>query len=128
MVKKENRELNISRGKEAVERELKRLSLTAAPLFKSQYLDPMLKRYGFAGVDEMYAAIGFGGITAAKVVARLRDSYAAEHKEERTLPRIIRPQTRNRIPPALRCAALITALCAFRAAAILFRATILSGL
>ena len=80
--KKENRELNISRGKEAVERELKRLSLAAAPLFKSQYLDPMLKRYGFAGVDEMYAAIGFGGITAAKVVARLRDSYAAEHKEE----------------------------------------------
>lgn len=80
--KKENREMNITRGKEAVERELKRLSLAAAQLFKPQYLDPMLKRYGFAGIDEMYAAIGFGGITAAKVVARLRDSYAAEHKEE----------------------------------------------
>lgn len=80
--KKENREENISRGKEAVENELKRLSLSSSTLFKNEYLEPMLKRYGFSGVDEMYAAIGFGGITAAKIVARLRDSYSRERKEE----------------------------------------------
>ena len=42
----------------------------------------MLKRYGFSGVDEMYAAIGFGGITSAKVITRLRDSYQNDHKED----------------------------------------------
>ena len=42
----------------------------------------MLKRYGFSNADEMYAAIGFGGITAAKVITRLRDSYQNDHKEE----------------------------------------------
>ncbi len=79
--KKENREANIERGKNAVEAEFKRLGLNQADLFKPKYLDPMLKRYGFAGVEEMYAAIGFGGITAAKVVARLRDSYQTDNKD-----------------------------------------------
>lgn len=80
--KKENREININRGKNAVSEELKRLSLTPSNLLKSQYLDPMLKRYGFSNIDEMYAAIGFGGITAAKIVTRLRDSYNTDHKQE----------------------------------------------
>ncbi len=80
--KKENREINIERGKNAVETELKRVGMSQSELFKSKYLDPMLKRYGFSGVDEMYAAIGFGGITAAKVITRLRDSYQNDHKEE----------------------------------------------
>ena len=79
--KKENREANIERGKNAVDAEFKRVGLSQNELFKAKYLDPMLKRYGFAGVEEMYAAIGFGGITAAKVVARLKDSYQTENKE-----------------------------------------------
>ena len=91
--KKENRDTNIERGRNAIEAEFKRLGLNQADLFKSKYLDPMLKRYGFAGVEEMYAAIGFGGITAAKVVARLRDSYQTENKENLP-PEIVVKQSR----------------------------------
>ncbi len=80
--KKENRVINIERGKNAVEHEFKRLGVLQSKLFKSEYLDGMLKRYGFANVDEMYAAIGYGGITAAKVVARLNDSYMKVNKVE----------------------------------------------
>ncbi len=80
--KKENREANIERGKDAVENELKRLALSQSSLFQTKYLEPMLKRYGFSNIEEMYAAIGFGGITAAKVITRLRDSYQNDHKEE----------------------------------------------
>ncbi len=79
--KKENREANIERGKNAVENELKRVGMSQSALFQNKYLDPMLKRYGFANVEEMYAAIGFGGITSAKIVTRLRDSYQNDHKE-----------------------------------------------
>ncbi len=78
--KKENRGINIERGKNAIENELKRVGISYNELFKSDYLEPMLKRYGFAGIEEMYAAIGFGGITAAKVIARLRDSYQSDMK------------------------------------------------
>ncbi len=90
--KKENREANIERGKDAVENELKRLGLSYTSLFQTKYLEPMLKRYGFSNIDEMYAAIGFGGITAAKVVTRLRDSYQSDHKEE-IPPEIVAKQT-----------------------------------
>lgn len=79
--KKMNREVNIERGKTAVDHELKRLGVAQAKLFKSEYLDDMLRRYGFANVDEMYAAIGFGGITASKIVARLNDSYQNDARE-----------------------------------------------
>ena len=91
--KKENREINIERGKSAVENELKRVGFSQTELFQNKYLDPMLKRYGFANVDEMYAAIGFGGITAAKVVTRLRDSYQNDHKEELQPEDVIKKQT-----------------------------------
>ena len=80
--KKENREINIERGKTAIEHELKRSGMSQSDLFNSHYLDNMLKRYGFSNVDEMYAAIGFGGITAAKVIARLYDSYLKDHKND----------------------------------------------
>lgn len=80
--KKENREINIERGKAAIEHELKRSGMNQSELFNSRYLDNMLKRYGFSNIDEMYAAIGFGGITAAKVITRLYDSYMKDHKNE----------------------------------------------
>ena len=82
--KKENREINIERGKAAIEHELKRVGLNQSELFNNRYLDNMLKRYGFSNIDEMYAAIGFGGITAAKVITRLYDSYMKDHKIEST--------------------------------------------
>ena len=93
--KKENREANIEKGKSSVETELKRLGLSHADLFQTKYLEPMLKRYGFSNSDEMYAAIGFGGITAAKVITRLRDSYQNDHKEE-TPPEIITKETKKK--------------------------------
>lgn len=80
--KKENREINIERGKAAIEHELKRSGMNQSELFNSRYLDNMLKRYGFSNIDEMYAAIGFGGITAAKVITRLYDSYMKDHKND----------------------------------------------
>ncbi len=80
--KKENREANIERGRESVEREIKKLGLNGVNLLKPEYLEPMLKRYGFNGADEMFAAVGYGGITSAKIVTRLRESYNASVKEE----------------------------------------------
>ena len=95
--KKENREINIERGRTAVENELKRVGFSQTELFQSKYLDPMLKRYGFANIDEMYAAIGFGGITSAKVVTRLRDSYQSDHKEELQSEDVIKKQSSKRM-------------------------------
>ena len=80
--KKENREVNIEKGREAIEREIKRLNYGNLNLLRQEFLEPMLRRYGFNTIDEMYAAVGYGGITSAKVVTRLRDIYGQLVKEE----------------------------------------------
>ena len=42
----------------------------------------MLDRYKYKNIDEMYAAVGFGAITAQKIIARMLIEYRKEHKEE----------------------------------------------
>lgn len=80
--KKAQREENITRGKEAVEHELKRIGMSFADLFKTEWVDKALQRYKYNTLEDAYAAIGFGAISAAKIIARLLEEYKKEHKEE----------------------------------------------
>lgn len=80
--KKENKIENIEKGKESIERELKRIGIPYSELFKVEYINPMLDRYKYKNLEEMYAAIGFGAMTATKVIARMLIEYRKEHKEE----------------------------------------------
>jgi len=73
--KKENREENIIRGKELVEKELKKQGLTYSQLFRSEWIDIILKKYTFNTLDDVFSAIGYGGITASRVVSRLKEEY-----------------------------------------------------
>ncbi len=84
--KKENREANIEKGKDAVEKEIKRLALDTHELFKPEYVEQMLRRYGFKTLDDAYSAIGYGGITANKVVARLREMADADREVPDEIP------------------------------------------
>ena len=80
--KKENRAENIEKGKDSIEKELKRIGIPYADLFKVEYINPMLDRYKYKNLEEMYAAVGFGAITATKIIARILIEYRKEHKEE----------------------------------------------
>lgn len=80
--KKEQKTENIEKGKDLVEKELKRIGFTHADLFKTEYIEPMLDRYKYKDIEEMYAAIGFGANSAGKVVARMLQEYRKEHEEE----------------------------------------------
>ncbi|MGE5614366.1 MAG: RelA/SpoT family protein [Bacillota bacterium] len=73
--KKENREENVQRGKEFVERELKKQGFTYAQLFRTEWVDLMLKKYNFNTLDDMFSAVGYGGISASKIVTRLKEEY-----------------------------------------------------
>ncbi len=80
--KKAQREENITKGKEQVEIELKRIGMSFAELFKTEWIKKALERYKYSSLDDCYAAIGFGAISAAKIIARLLEEYKKEHKEE----------------------------------------------
>ncbi len=73
--KKENREENILKGRDMLEKEIKRQSLSSLNLIRNEYMEPLIKRYGFRSFDDMYSAIGFGGMPVNKVISRLKEEY-----------------------------------------------------
>ena len=71
--KNERRDENVERGKDMVERECKRRGTQLSNLTKPEYYDGMLKKYGFQELDDLYAAVGYGGLASIYVVTRLLD-------------------------------------------------------
>ncbi len=73
--KKEMRDENIVRGKDMLVSEIKKSGFTPQQLMKSEFMEFAMRKQSFSNVDDMYAAIGYGGIAASKIIARLRDEY-----------------------------------------------------
>ena len=80
--KKAERAQNIERGKDILEKEAKKLSVKQSDLFKPDAIKKVLDKYHFATLDDLTASVGFGGITATKILARLLEEYKKEHEEE----------------------------------------------
>lgn len=80
--KKEKREENVSEGKAVFEREIKKLGLTMAQATKDEYIEPILKKYNFHSIEDLFAAIALGAITAAKVTSKLREEYRKSLPQE----------------------------------------------
>ena len=80
--KKAQREENIEKGKDIIEKDIKKLGMKHSDLFKPEWIQIALDRYKYNSVDDMYASIGFGAMSATKILARLLDEYKKEHKEE----------------------------------------------
>ncbi|MBE6972876.1 MAG: bifunctional (p)ppGpp synthetase/guanosine-3',5'-bis(diphosphate) 3'-pyrophosphohydrolase [Ruminococcaceae bacterium] len=71
--KKERREENITTGRTAFENELKHAKITMASITTEEVLPYILRKVRFGTLDDLYAAIGYGGTTATKAVARIKD-------------------------------------------------------
>ena len=71
--KKEKREENIVHGRASFEAEMKRVGLPLTALTDPELEEHLLKKLSFDSWDDMYAAIGYGGLTATKAVGRIRD-------------------------------------------------------
>ncbi len=80
--KKERKAENIERGKDLIEKETKRIGVPYSELFKNEYITPMLERYKYKDLEEMYAAVGFGAISPVKIIARMLIEYRKEHSED----------------------------------------------
>ena len=78
--KKEFKEENIHKGKEMLEREANREGYNLFDLTKPEWLKPIFKRFTLNSLDDMYAAVGYGGLTTGQVLLRLVQSYNREHK------------------------------------------------
>ena len=71
--KKEKREENVLHGRSSFESEMKRAGLPLSVTTEGELSAQLLKKLAFDEWDDMYAAIGYGGLTATKAVGRIRD-------------------------------------------------------
>ena len=71
--KKEKREENVAYGRSSFEAEMRRAGLPLSVTIDPEIGPHLLKKLAFAEWEDMYAAIGYGGLTAAKAVGRIRD-------------------------------------------------------
>ena len=102
--KREKRDENIVNGRQSFEAELKRTGVTLKELTSEENLPSVLKKLCYNSLDDMYAAIGYGGVTALKVMGRLREDIQRilhQHQAERQaeVPVAGQPQqTRPAVP------------------------------
>ena len=86
--KREKREENIIHGRASFEAEMKRVGLPLTALTDPELEEHLLKKLSFDIWDDMYAAIGYGGLTATKAVGRIRDD----------INKAIKAQTAEKLP------------------------------
>ena len=81
-LKKEEREENIVKGKEMLAAEAKKAGYTMAQLTKADILEPVFKRYSLSSLDDLYATIGFGGLSTLQLLNRLAEEYKKQNRAE----------------------------------------------
>lgn len=79
--KKEKREENVLKGREGIERELRRMGLEPSQFMSDDKLLEVAKKFTFNDIEDMYAAIGFNGITAMQIVNKLTEKHRKEAEE-----------------------------------------------
>ena len=82
--KKEKREENVIHGRTSFEAEMKRMGLPLTALAEPELEAHLLKKLSFANWDDLYAAIGYGGLTATKAVGRVREDVMKAIKAQNT--------------------------------------------
>ena len=82
--KKELKEDNILKGKEMLAQYAKSKGFKFANYTKTQYLDAVLRKYGFRDWDSVLAAIGHGGLKEGQVFNKLVEAYDKENKKNLT--------------------------------------------
>jgi GTP pyrophosphokinase len=73
--KKEERDLNINRGKEMLEKEVKRLGYKLTEILKDDWLKNVASKLSLSSVDDLYAGLGYGSVTLSHVIPRLKELY-----------------------------------------------------
>ena len=84
--KKERREENIVNGRASFEAEIKRCGITVKELTNDENLPQVLRKLSYNSLDDMYASIGYGGVTALKLVGRLREEISRIQQQHQTAP------------------------------------------
>lgn len=76
--KRERRQEHITRGRELLEKELRRHGLQREEALRDDWLEEIARRFSLTSVEELYAALGYGGISANYVAQKLEEELKRE--------------------------------------------------
>lgn len=73
--KQKDRDFNVAKGKEMLEKEIKRLGYKAMDILKEEWIKNAASKVSINSIDDLYASIGYGSVTLSQVVSKLREYY-----------------------------------------------------
>mgnify|MGYP001355582242 CR=1 FL=1 len=101
--KKERREENVAKGREAVEREIKKQGFDVDAVLTDEGIAGVAGKFNFSGEEDMMAAVGYGGITAAQIVTRLTEKLRKAEDNVTALPEVKTvPKQRKKLAQGVR--------------------------
>lgn len=80
--KKQRKEENILKGKEMVEKEIRNMGFDLKEILTPENIKRVAEKFNFANEEDMYAAVGYNGITALQVANRLTEKWRRERSLE----------------------------------------------
>jgi len=89
--KEQRREESIERGKEMLERDLRRMGHEVHANLKEERLAEAAHKFSYQNADDLLASIGYGKLSAAMVVGKLVPEKAAEKSPESVFEEAARP-------------------------------------
>ncbi|BAQ11547.1 guanosine polyphosphate [Bacillus sp. OxB-1] len=87
--KKQLREENITKGREMIEREIKAQDYDLKEILTPENMNRAIEKFSFTSEEDMYAAVGFNGITAQQVVNRMAEKIRRKREEQDTIDKIV---------------------------------------
>ncbi len=82
--KNELKEDNIVKGKELLANYCKARSINPSLLLKQEYMEAVMKKYGFRDWDSVLAAVGHGALKEGQIVGRMQELYDRDHRKAMT--------------------------------------------
>ncbi|MEH7332751.1 bifunctional (p)ppGpp synthetase/guanosine-3',5'-bis(diphosphate) 3'-pyrophosphohydrolase [Neobacillus drentensis] len=82
--KKQRRDENIVKGRELVEKEIKAMEFDIKEILTPDNLKKVAEKFNFAGEEDMYAAVGYNGVTALQVANRLTEKWRKKRDQEQS--------------------------------------------
>ncbi|EFI42248.1 MULTISPECIES: bifunctional (p)ppGpp synthetase/guanosine-3',5'-bis(diphosphate) 3'-pyrophosphohydrolase [Peptoniphilus] len=91
-----DRDKNIERGRDSIEKEAKKLGYKVSDIVKEDWLEDVKNKFNLQSLDDLYAAVGFGTITINQVMSKLVDLYKKYNKDDTP----VLPKTTQRVNKA----------------------------